>query len=55
MLDRVSLYNSLGKLIYDSKISSTKHQINVSRLPPNVYVLMIYDNGNKIVEKVIIN
>ena len=55
MLDRVSLYNSLGKLIYDSKISSKKHQVDVSRLPPNVYILMIYDNGNKIVEKVIVN
>jgi hypothetical protein len=55
MLDRVSLYNSLGKLIYDSKISSTKHQIDISRLQPNVYILMIYDNGNMIVEKIIIN
>lgn len=54
-LERVSLYNALGVLIYDSKKSSKKHQIGVSSFPPNIYYLKLCDSNNQIIKKIIIN
>ncbi len=54
-LERVSLYNALGMLIYDSKKAAKKYQIDVSNFTPNIYLLKLSNINNQVIRKVIIN
>ena len=53
-LQRVTLSNLLGEVIYDSKTMSKNNKIDVSNFPPNVYILKLYNGHEYFFKKIII-
>jgi len=45
-LGLVSIYNSLGEVIYKEKINSTQHQIDIGKQTPGIYFLQLNSNNN---------
>jgi PKD repeat protein len=50
----VKLINALGKVVYEEKVNTAKHSINVSRIPAGMYFLAVEGNNLNYTQKVTI-
>lgn len=48
-----TVYNLLGKIVYQTKFQSQKGQVNLSFLLPGLYYLQVGDGTNKIIQRLI--
>lgn len=52
---RVVLYNMNGQIIRDTKVDTTKTELNISELPKGLYLLKIGDKTNTVTKKIVKN
>jgi hypothetical protein len=46
-----TIYNSIGKIIFQKNINSNEQQIDLSKLPSGIYILQTQGRQNKFIKE----